>query len=86
MIYLGHNFIEISIKDGCATLPNSVEPKRYVCDTCKIYAWFYSSKYNGGIYYSLMSPKEFHKYNKPMNQGCILNITCNEMVIKNIIE
>lgn len=83
MIYLGHNFTEIHLEDS---LNNGSEPKRYICDTCKIYAWFYSSKFFGGIYYTLMSPKKFHEHNRPQNQGCILNITCNEMVIKNIIE
>lgn len=86
MIYLGHNFIRL---DKLYAMHEYFEFK---CIMCDIYAWVNKNNYVedgiNNIYYSTFSQKEFLSFSitDPRRVGSILNITCDELIIKKIIE
>lgn len=58
---------------------NFIEMKRnndYICSKCKIMIWYYEG----------LKTQYWMLFNNTVSAGILLNLTCNEMIIKNIIE
>lgn len=70
--------------------PERPSYKDYYCNGCNIYVWIprvpIQAYSEGRIYYSKLSREQFLQSNPMTRIGEVLDVTCNEMMIKNIIE